>query len=163
MRHLATIVLWIALSLAAGAVGGAASQGSPEFYARLEKPSWAPSPAVFGPVWSALYLMMGIAAGLVAIRRGRPTPVAGARRLGLRLFAAQLGLNALWTWLFFAWQRGALAFADIVVLALLIAWTIREFARVDKVAAGLLVPYFAWVCFAGALTYAVWRANPQLL
>jgi tryptophan-rich sensory protein len=85
------------------------------------------------------------------------------RNGALVLFVAQLAINALWSWLFFAWHRGALAFADIVVLLVLIAGTIALFWRVRPLAGALLVPYFAWVAFATALCYRVWQDNPRML
>lgn len=81
----------------------------------------------------------------------------------LALFAAQLALNALWSWLFFAWHRGGAAFIDILALDALVVATIVAFRRVDRIAAVLLVPYLAWIAFATALNWAVWRANPLLL
>jgi tryptophan-rich sensory protein len=109
-------------------------------------------------VWTALYLLIGIAAWLVWRERER-TSVRGA----LTLYVVQHVLNALWTWIFFAWRRGGLALAEIVVLAVLIVATIVAFARVRKLAAALLVPYLGWVAFATALTAAVWRRNPGVL
>lgn len=149
---------WLLASFAAAAVGGVASGNAAGFYQQLAKPAWAPPPWLFGPVWSVLYLLMGIAAWLVWRERG----FAGARA-ALTLFVAQLAANALWTWLFFAWRRGALAFGEILLLWLLIAATIAAFWRVRPVAGALLLPYLLWVSFATALTFAVWRMNPGLL
>jgi benzodiazapine receptor len=81
----------------------------------------------------------------------------------LWLFVAQHALNALWTWLFFAWQRGMLAFAEIVVLWFLIVATLIAFWKIRPLAGLLLVPYLLWVSYAAALTYAVWQRNPGLL
>ncbi len=122
------------------------------------RPEWAPPSSVFGPVWTVLYALMGIAAWLVW--RERHTP--GSRR-ALLLFGAQLVLNTLWSWLFFAWHQGGLAFLDIVVLWLLIVLTIVDFWRIRPLAGALLLPYLAWVTYAAALNLAVWRLNPQLL
>lgn len=157
------LVGWLVLTLATGALGAIASVNAREFYATLAKPSWAPPSWLFGPVWTTLYILMGIAAWLVW--RARPAQASGqqARRVGLTVFVAQLVLNALWTWLFFAWRQGGLAFAEIIVLWLAIAFTAMQFARVSKTAAWCLVPYLAWVAFATALTWAVWRGNPGLL
>jgi tryptophan-rich sensory protein len=152
------LVGWLLLCAAAAGLGGIASAQAPSFYAELSKPSWAPPASVFGPVWTALYAAMGVAAWLVWRERGW-----SRARGALGLFLAQLALNALWSWLFFAWHRGALAFADIVVLIVLITATIIAFARIRRLAAWLLVPYLAWVCFAAALNYSVWQRNPQLL
>ena len=87
----------------------------------------------------------------------------GGARIALSLFVVQLVCNAAWSWFFFAWRRGALAFADIVLLLGLIVATTIAFARVHRVAALLLVPYLAWVAFATALTYSIWRANVDQL
>lgn len=149
---------WLALAFATAAVGAAASIEASTFYAQLTRPTWAPPGAVFAPVWSALYTLMGIAAWLVWRERGtRQLPLA------LALFVIQLGVNALWSWLFFAWHKGALAFAEMLVLVALIAVTSALFWRIRRLAAILLLPYLAWVSFASALTWSVWQANPGLL
>jgi tryptophan-rich sensory protein len=109
-------------------------------------------------VWTALYIMIGIAAWLVWRERG----FAGARA-ALVLFAVQLAANALWTWLFFAWREGGLAFAEILLLWALIAITIVLFWRVRALAGALMLPYLLWVSFASALTYAIWQRNPSVL
>jgi tryptophan-rich sensory protein len=152
------LVGWLALTFVAAACGAIASIDAPSFYAQLARPPWAPPSGVFGPVWSALYLLMAVAAWLVWREHGRRM-----RGVALALYVVQLVVNALWSWLFFAWHRGALAFADVVVLLVLIAMTIAAFMRVRVIAGVLLVPYLAWVAFATALTWAVWRANPALL
>ena len=152
------LVLWILVSLAAGAVGGFASVNARDFYGQLEQPAWAPPGWLFGPVWTTLYVMMGVAAWLVWRSRGWD----GAS-LALTLFLVQLVVNALWTWLFFAWHNGAAALADIVALLLLIVATIVAFAPVSRWAAVLLVPYLCWVVFATALTASVWTRNKGLL
>jgi benzodiazapine receptor len=79
------------------------------------------------------------------------------------LFGAQLAANALWTWLFFAWRQGQWAFVEILVLIALIVATMKVFWRIRLLAGALLAPYLAWVCFATALTFAVWQRNPGLL
>jgi tryptophan-rich sensory protein len=150
------LLLWLLAVFAAAALGAIASVEAPVFYAQLVKPEWAPPARLFGPVWSGLYLMMGIAAWLVW-RRLQPD------RKALLLFGVQLGVNALWSWLFFAWHRGALAFVDVLLLWVLIGATIGAFWRSSRTAALMLVPYWLWVSFATALTFAVWQANPTLL
>jgi len=157
------LVGWVALTVAAAAVGVIASRDAGVFYAALVRPRWAPPSWLFGPVWSALYLCMAIAAWLVW--RARPlTPTGnGNRRRGLALFVAQLALNALWTWLFFAWHDGAAAFGEIVALWFTIGITMWHFGRVRPLAAWLLAPYLAWVSFATALTWAMWQGNPGQL
>jgi tryptophan-rich sensory protein len=148
---------WLALAYAAAAVGAVASVQAPSFYLELARPAWAPPPGVFGPVWTALYGLMGIAAWL-AWRSADPR-----RRTALTLFVVQLAVNALWSWLFFRWRLGGWAFADILLLDVLVAATLVAFWRIRRGAGLLLVPYLAWIAFATALTWAVWQANPGVL
>jgi len=157
------LLAWVALTAAAGALGAIASLDAPSFYGALAKPAWAPPAWLFGPVWSALYLMMAVAAWLVWRESDATLTDGGNRRRGLALFIVQLVLNALWTWLFFAWRQGAAAFVEIVLLWLAIAATIRQFGRVRPLAGWLLVPYLGWVSFATALTWALWQGNPGVL
>lgn len=144
------------VSYAAAALGAWASADAPTFYAQLAQPSWAPPASLFGPVWSALYTLMGIAAWLVWRAPGR-------RAAALVLFGVQLAVNALWSWLFFAWRLGAAATVEVVLLVALVAATILAFRRHSRLAAALLVPYFLWVGFAAVLTFVLWRGNPTLL
>lgn len=149
---------WLALCFAVAALGARASISASSFYAELTRPTWAPPGSVFGPVWSALYLMMAIAAWLVWRERGW----SGARG-ALTLFLVQLAANALWSWLFFAWRKGAWASAEIVVLWALILATVVSFWRIRPLAGVLLLPYLAWVSFATFLCITIWRMNPTLL
>ncbi|MBP6776213.1 MAG: tryptophan-rich sensory protein [Piscinibacter sp.] len=149
---------WLLASFATGAIGGFASIDAAGFYGNLVQPSWAPPAWLFGPVWSVLFILMGVSAWLVWREHGFRG--AGA---ALKLYAAQLVANALWTWLFFAWQLGAMALAEIALLWLLIAATITMFWRLHRLAAILLAPYLAWVSFAAALNFALWRLNPAVL
>jgi len=157
-QQMAGLAGWIAVTAVAATVGTIASVDAGAFYAQLQRPTWAPPASWFGPVWTTLFVLMAIAAWRV----WRVDGFAPARR-ALTLYLVQLGLNALWSWLFFGWHRGALAMLDIVVLWLAIVATMRSFARRDGLAAWLLAPYLAWVSFAAALNFAVWRMNPQLL
>jgi tryptophan-rich sensory protein len=129
-----------------------------EFYADLVQPAWAPPGAVFGPVWTILYGLMAIAAWSVWKAESSE-----ARRAGLWLFLVQLIFNGVWSWLFFVWQWGLLAFVDIAVLWGLILATMVYFSRVRPLAAILLLPYLLWVSFAAILNYAVWHLNPIVL
>jgi len=149
---------WLLLTFGAAAIGAIASVDARAFYNELTRPSWAPPGWVFGPVWSTLYALMAVAAWWVWRARGF-----GGAHTALLLFIAQLAANALWSWLFFVWRRGDLGFADVLVLWCLIAATIIAFWRISAFAAALLVPYFAWVTFASALTFSVWKLNPALL
>ncbi len=154
--QLAGLLGWLLAAFAAAAVGAVASVEAASFYAELSKPSWAPPAWVFGPVWSALYALMGVAAWLVW-----RSP--GSKGVALGLFSAQLAANALWSWLFFGWHRGALAAGEVLVLLALIVGTLVAFWRSSRVAALLLVPYLLWVSFASVLKWVVWRSNPALL
>ena len=152
------LVGWLAASFAAGGAGAVASASAGAFYGALSKPAWAPPAWLFGPVWSVLYILIGVSAWLVWRRHG----LRGASS-ALLLFVAQLLANALWTWLFFKWHLGAVALAEILVLWLLIAATAWAFWRLERLAALLLMPYLAWVTFAAALTLSLWRLNPSVL
>jgi tryptophan-rich sensory protein len=157
-RQILGLAGWLLLAFAAAAIGAIASIDAQAFYAELTLPSWAPPAWLFGPVWTVLYAMMGVAAWCVWRAHG----LRGARNAFV-LFVAQLAANALWSWLFFGWRLGAFAAAEVLVLWLLIAATIVAFGRRSRVAAALLVPYLVWVTFASALTFTVWRLNPTLL
>ena len=149
---------WLVLTSTAATIGALASANAGAFYEQLARPKWAPPAWLFAPVWSTLYALMALSAWLVWRARG----FAGARA-ALALFIIQLAANAAWSWLFFTWRRGDLAFAEILVLWSLIAATVVSFQRLDSIAAYLLYPYLAWTTFASALTFIVWRLNPGLL
>jgi translocator protein len=157
-RDLIGLAGGLAVGFIAATAGAVASVDAAAFYAQLARPPWAPPGSVFAPVWTVLYALMGVSAWLVWRERGAPL-----RRPALAIFLAQLAANALWSWLFFHWKNGALAFAEVLILLPLIAVTVALFWRVRRLAAVLLVPYLAWVACASALTWAVWRANPGLL
>jgi len=152
------LVAWFAVCFAAAAIGSVATLQAQTFYVQLARPDWAPPPTVFGPVWSLLYGLMAWAAWMVWRERGF-----AAQRGALLLFLVQLAVNALWSWLFFAWHKGAGSFADIVLLWVLIVATVIAFWRIKPVAGALLLPYLAWVSFATALNFSVWQLNPQQL
>jgi translocator protein len=156
-KQLTGLVVSLAIAFAVAAIGAFATASAPEFYRALARPTWAPPASLFGPVWSVLFSLMGIAAWLVWREPG-------ARKTGpLSLYAMQLALNALWSWLFFAWRQGSWAFAEIVILWLLIAAALVAFWRVRPLAGVLLLPYLLWVSFAAALNFTLWRLNPGLL
>jgi tryptophan-rich sensory protein len=148
-------VIALAAPLAVGLLSGLATAGGVrDWYPTLAKPSFNPPDWLFGPVWTVLYLLMGVAAWLVWRR-------ADEARVGtpLLLFAAQLLLNGLWSVLFFGLRSPGVAAVEILVLWLLIGLTIRAFRRVSVPAAVLLTPYWAWVTFAAALNLAIWMMN----
>ncbi len=142
----------IALVVAAASVGGLFGIG--DWYRTLVKPSWNPPNWIFGPVWSTLYLMMAVAAWLIWLKRGaRPVGLA------LGLYAVQLALNAAWTAVFFGAHQMGWAFAEIALLDALILACVVTFWPVNRSAALMMVPYFAWVSFASALNFTLWRLN----
>jgi tryptophan-rich sensory protein len=149
---------WLCICFTAAALGAFASAQAGAFYQSLVRPHWAPPGWLFGPVWTVLYILMTISAWLVWRENG-------FRRAGvaLYLFLFQLAVNALWTWLFFVWHLGSLAFAEIVFLWLLILATVFRFWRHSRVAGALLLPYLAWVTLASVLTWAVWKSNLNIL
>jgi tryptophan-rich sensory protein len=149
---------WLVLTFAFAAVGAYASAQAADFYLQLDRPGWAPPAWLFGPAWSALYLLMAIAAWRVQ-RASAP----GGARPEFTLYMVQLAANALWTWLFFAWHKGAWAFVEILLLWVLIAGTIVAFGRRDRWAGLLLIPYIAWVSFATCLCYSIWQRNLVVL
>lgn len=158
IEQLLGLLGWLVGSYIAAAIGSVASLQAGSFYTQLVRPSWAPPAEVFGPVWTVLYALMGIAAWLVWRAGGFR-----AARTALVLFGIQLAFNALWSWLFFGWHRGASAFADIALLWALIVATLITFWRIRPLAGGLLIPYLLWISFAAVLNYSVWMLNPQLL
>lgn len=156
MHHALKLVIAIAVPLAvAGLAGVATSRGVATWYPTLAKPPFNPPAWVFGPVWTVLYVMMGIAAFLLW-RHGLDSE---GVRAALAAFVLQLALNGLWSILFFGLRSPGLALIEIVMLWLAILATILLFARVDRLAAGLLAPYLAWVSFAIVLNGSLWWLN----
>lgn len=158
MKETAKLLATLLVCFAAGGIGGMATRSAPAFYMTLSRPSWAPPASVFGPVWTLLYALMAVAAWLVWKESG----TSGARG-ALTLFVVQLALNALWSWLFFAWRRGTAAEIEIVILLILIGLTVVAFWNVRPLAGALLLPYLVWVAYATALTFTVVQRNPDLL
>jgi tryptophan-rich sensory protein len=152
-RGLPALAGWALLCYTAASMGAFFMPGV--WYAALHKPSWNPPGWIFAPVWTALYAMMSVAAWLVWRRGGW-----AKQRKPLLVFLSQLALNALWTPLFFGLHRPAAALVEIVLLWLAIAATLVVFRPVSRAATLLLVPYLAWVSFAAALNFTLWRLNP---
>ena len=150
------LIGWLLVTFMAAALGAIASVDAAAFYAELIKPSWAPPASVFGPVWSVLYLLMGIAVWLVW-RKPQVTKQA------LGLFIVQLSINALWSWLFFVWNLGVWSFVGVLLLLLLIVATLFSFWKISRMAVVLMIPYLLWVGFASALTWTIWQSNPMFL
>jgi benzodiazapine receptor len=154
-RDAVALVIAILVCFAAAGIGGLFTARSvPTWYQTIEKPSWTPPSGVFGPVWTVLYLMMGIAAWLVWRKDG----FSGAGP-ALGVFGVQLALNALWSVLFFGMRNPGAGFAEIILLWVAIVATVALFWRVSALAGALLLPYLAWVTFAAALNGAIWRLS----
>jgi translocator protein len=150
------LAMRVGLSLLAGVLGGLVTRSSVStWYPTLQKPAWNPPPWVFGPVWTTLYVMMGVAAWLAW--RAPESPELRAR--AQRLFWLQLALNVLWSYLFFGLRSPPLALAEMLLLWAAIFLTLRAFWRLRPLAGALLVPYLAWVSFATLLTASITLLN----
>lgn len=146
---------FLGLCLGVGGLGAIAT--TPEiqgWYQTLKKPSWNPPNAVFGPVWTTLYMMMAVAAWMVWKQSGFK---AAARPL--TLFLVQLGLNVAWSWIFFGLHQPGWAFVEIIVLWIAILATTASFYRRSRFAGCLMMPYLGWVSFASVLNFTIWRLN----
>ncbi|MDB6174904.1 MAG: tryptophan-rich sensory protein [Chthoniobacteraceae bacterium] len=146
---------WILLTFLAPTIGAGSLPG--EWFAGLNKPSWNPPSALFGPVWTLLYILMAVAAWRVWRQGGWRT-----QRRPLTFYLIQLALNAFWTPLFFGWHLPGVAFGEIILLWVAIVITLVAFSKVERPATWLLVPYLAWVSFAAVLNLSIWRLNPPL-
>ena len=156
-KSVARLLVACGISLAAGLIGSFTTMGEGFnlWYATIEKPSFTPPNWVFGPVWTILYLLMGVAAFLIWQKGVQFRMI----RIALRWFLVQLVLNALWTPVFFGLHQIGWAFVVIVLLWIAIVVTTYCFARVSKTGAALLVPYLLWVSFAAVLNGAIWWLN----
>ena len=150
-----SLIAFIILCLAVSSVGGAITATSVDtWYQTLEKPSFNPPDWVFAPVWTALYILMGIAAWRIWRFRAIANP-----GKALSIFGVQLGLNLSWSILFFGLQRIDLALFEIFILLFTIALNAILFWRVDRLAGLMFVPYVLWVTFATILNASIWLRN----
>lgn len=139
------LVLSIGICLGAGVVGSIFTVTAiPTWYVTLNKPVFSPPNWVFGPVWTILYILMGISLYLVWLKKKVPT-----------IFWVQLALNAVWSIIFFGMKNPTLAFIDIIALWVSIVLTIKAFSKINKLAGNLLIPYLIWVSFASFLNLAI--------
>jgi benzodiazapine receptor len=153
LRQALELLTFVAVCLGAGALGAAVTATSvATWYQQLHKPPFNPPDWLFAPVWTALYIAMAVAAWRVWRRNSGTRPA-------MALFAAQLALNLGWSILFFGMRQIGLALIEIVVLFIAIASTAFAFAKADRAAAVLLLPYLAWVAFAAVLNFAIWHLN----
>lgn len=157
MKNWVKLLISLALPQIA-AVSGAlfTVTGTGSWYQQINKPSWNPPGWVFGPVWTTLYILMGIAFYLV----WKSNASDKLKRPAMTLWVVQLVLNFFWTLIFFGAQEPGWALVEIIGLWIFILLTILAFARIHKTAAWLLVPYLLWVSFATVLTGTIWQLNP---
>ncbi|MBI1833495.1 MAG: tryptophan-rich sensory protein [Candidatus Andersenbacteria bacterium] len=149
MNRLLKCGIALALPLAAGLIGSLFTAPEiPTWYVTLMKPSFSPPNWLFAPVWTGLYILMGIAFYRIWSRNGSTA-----------LFSIHLIVNVLWSFLFFGLHSPLLGLLDIVILLTMIVTLILQFYKTDRTAAFLLVPYAAWVMFATVLNFAIWRLN----
>ena len=150
------LVISILIPVLVGAVSGYfTSSGVNGWYAAANKPWFNPPDWIFAPVWTTLYVLMGTALFLV----WRTESVKTLKQTAIILFAVQLTLNFFWSFIFFKLQQPAWAFAEIIVMLLMILLTILWFRKINVAAAWLLVPYICWVSFASVLNYSIWKLN----
>ncbi|MFN0263023.1 TspO/MBR family protein [Tepidamorphus sp. 3E244] len=149
-----TLAAFLLVSLGVGAIGGSVTAGSvATWYPTLSKPPFNPPDWIFGPVWTALYILMAFAAWRVW-RTNHPN-----RGPALFAYAAQLALNLAWSFIFFGMQKPGAALVEIALLLVAVAGTMVLFWRIDRVAGLLFVPYLAWVMFASVLNASIWWLN----
>jgi len=158
INNIAKLFIAVGVSELAGIIGSTSLTTSPSWYAGLTKPALNPPAWIFGPVWTTLYLLMGISLWLVWSSDGATDKMRFKKR-AIWLFTIQLALNAIWSPIFFGAQSAGSALAVIVLLWAAIVLTILIFRKISKTAAWLLVPYIAWVSFALYLNYAIWVLN----
>lgn len=156
MEKILKIVLVTVVCVSIGYLSGMVTRDSIHtWYPTLIKPFFNPPNWIFAPVWTLLYIMMGIAAGLVWTSNHE----FGAVKKALGFFAIQFGLNALWSYLFFGLHNPLLALVEILLLLLMIFETYNQFKKINRIAGFLLIPYLAWVSFATILNASIWWLN----
>jgi translocator protein len=155
MKNIFTLIACIAIPLIVGGIAGIAPSGSDnEWYAALDKPVFNPPDWVFGPVWTILYILMGISLYLIW-----KSPASPMRKLALIIFGIQLVLNFAWSFIFFYFQQPGFALIEIVILWFSILAMIIVFHKINRVAAYLQIPYLLWVTFATLLNASIWWLN----
>ena len=156
MKQSLKLIFALAIPLLAGGIGSIfTTPAIPTWYADLIKPALNPPSWVFGPVWTTLFVLMGISAFLVW-KKGLEHKYV---KIALSIFIGQLVLNTLWSIIFFGLHSPGGAFVELMILWLAILATIIAFARISRLAAWLLIPYILWVSFAGHLNYSIWQLN----
>jgi tryptophan-rich sensory protein len=157
MNKISRVAIVVVICLVVGYVSGMVTRTSiTTWYPTLVKPSFNPPNWIFAPVWTSLYVMMGVAAGFIW---NQITTQKAAVTKALQFFTIQLVLNALWSYLFFRLHNLMLATIEVVLLWLMIFETYSQFAKINKTASYLMLPYLAWVSFASVLTASIWWLN----
>ena len=157
MNKISRVAIVVVICLVVGYVSGMVTRTSiTTWYPTLVKPSFNPPNWIFAPVWTSLYVMMGVAAGFIW---NQITTQKAAVTKALQFFTIQLVLNALWSYLFFGLHNLMLATIEVVLLWLMIFETYSQFAKINKTASYLMLPYLAWVSFASVLTACIWWLN----
>jgi benzodiazapine receptor len=147
----------LAVCLGVGALGGYATAGGvTTWYPTINKATFNPPDWIFAPVWTLLYVLMSIAWAMVLTNREATN---AAIKRANRLFILQLGLNLMWSFIFFNWHLIGLAFLDILLILITLSFTIVHFYKISKVAGCILIPYWLWVSFAGILNGVIWYLN----
>ncbi|HEV7329501.1 MAG TPA: TspO/MBR family protein [Flavisolibacter sp.] len=156
MKNWVKLLISVGVPVGVGAIAGLfTATGVNSWYQTIDKPSWQPPNWVFGPVWTVLYILMGIAFYLVWKSNAAPK----LKRMAITLWIIQLVFNFFWSFIFFTRHQIDWALAEILVLWFFILLTIIYFGRINKVAAWLMVPYISWVSFASLLTFAIYELN----
>ena len=155
MNMLLKLLISIIGCNAIGGIGALVTNPNTEWFRSLIKPSFQPPNWIFGPVWTMLYTLMGIAIYLI----WKDGFVTSERRQARNIFIVQLLINSSWSFVYFGKQNIEMAVVVIVVLLVAIIATIIALFKVDKTAAYLLIPYLLWVCFATFLNYSLWQLN----
>jgi len=151
LKLLISVVVVMAIGISASFFTGSSVNG---WFTTIEKPSWNPPSWLFAPVWTILYVMIGL-----ALYRLWTSPSSSLRSIAIGLFCLQMALNFAWSLIFFGRQQVGWALVDILFLWVVIGGCILIFTRVSPVAAKLFIPYWLWVSFATALNYAIWQLN----
>ncbi len=156
MNNVWKFIISISIPVILGSVSGLFNVSAIDgWYQTINKPSWNPPNWIFGPVWTTLYVLMGIA--LYLVWKAEASMI--LKKTAISLFAVQLLLNFFWSFIFFNQQEIGWALVEIIAMWVFILLTIFAFANVSKTAAWLLVPYISWVSFATILNYTIWKLN----
>jgi len=156
MSNFLKLIIAICIPLAVGFTSGFFTiSGVGSWYQTIQKPSWNPPNWIFGPVWTTLYILMGVSLFLI----WKSQENKDARQTAVILFSIQLILNFFWSFIFFNQHQVGLALIEIIAMWIAILFTIFAFAKINNTAAWLLVPYISWVSFATILNYTIWKLN----